>query len=889
MEPLRMRERQVHMKALNRAFEKAFLHSEGNDNIEELIACMGEELGCVRVSIFEENDEGTCDNTYEWCKAGVIREQILLQHVDLANFDTWHERLTHNETIVVHNREELQEHDPDVYRMFTEQDIHTAIVTLLAFHGKNFGFCILEDPSGAVMTDAELIIPGVRYILSSMLYSRNLVHRLRRLGYTDALTGVGNRVSLQEHLENIDHGESLAIMCLDVIGWDNDEGKVLHLEKEQTLLRAGEILSNLLDEDHVFRVATGEFIVVESGVDKATYTTHMRTIRGLFHEHNLLCAMAGEWAQAAPANVDDFIHGVHEHVEEERRVILTHRKKASRATTTEDDANITIPKGEAFFRLADRFLANLFEESVVTVAVDINYFKLYNDIYGRAAGNVFLENIARLIDEAAQKHHGICGYIGGDDFCLMVPTLEKENAEIAPLLQTLYDTLDFPDGFAPSMGAYLSKDQRETVTRMYDRAQRALADIKGDYIRHINFYSADAHKHQREDKLLLSHVKEGLARDEFVFFIQPQVHERSGKIIGGEALVRWRHDGQLVPPSQFVPVLEKTGHIYAVDSYIWESVAKWQRGLLDKGVQPVPISVNVSRIDFYFEDIAEKFIGLIKKYGLDPDLIGVEITESAFTDNIDTITEAIQRLHEAGLHVLMDDFGSGSSSLAMLHTMNLDVLKTDVQFMSKDNSDNRAISIVESVISMAHLIGMSVVTEGVETEAQKENLIALGDNYAQGYYFFKPMPADEFEALIADPSNVTRSVSLKVASAANQLRFREMIRKGLVSEALLDNILRAAAIYKVQNGKITLLQLNDAYAQKTGIDSSDAAREHFEERLVDKGELFELLQQANTHSLNGSEGIVRFEKPDESTAELRMRVFLLYALDDHKIYLSTMA
>jgi hypothetical protein len=168
------------MDALNRAFEKAFLHSEGNDNISELIADLGEEMGCCRVSIFEENDEGTCDNTYEWCRPGVIREQILLQHVEVARFDTWHDRLANRETIVVRNREDLKDHDPDVYRMFVEEEIHTAIVTLLAFHGRTFGFCILEDPSEPVMDDAAVIIPGIRYILSSMIYSRNLVHRLRR-------------------------------------------------------------------------------------------------------------------------------------------------------------------------------------------------------------------------------------------------------------------------------------------------------------------------------------------------------------------------------------------------------------------------------------------------------------------------------------------------------------------------------------------------------------------------------------------------------------------------------------------------------------------------------------------------------------------------------------
>ena len=201
----------------------------------------------------------------------------------------------------------------------------------------------------------------------------------------------------------------------------------------------------------------------------------------------------------------------------------------------------------------------------------------------------------------------------------------------------------------------------------------------------------------------------------------------------------------------------------------------------------------------------------------------MEITESAFTDNNATILQATEKLHAAGFHILMDDFGSGSSSLSMLHTMNLDVLKTDVQFMSKDTDNKRAVSIVESIISMAHMIGMSVVTEGVETEAQKNNLVSMGENYAQGYYFYRPMPVKQFEALISDPGNVTKGCRKKAESAAGQLRFRDMIQKGLVSETLLDNIIRAAAIFKEEGDAL----------------------------------------------------------------ELNLRVFLLYTLDNHRLYLAT--
>jgi len=408
-------------------------------------------------------------------------------------------------------------------------------------------------------------------------------------------------------------------------------------------------------------------------------------------------------------------------------------------------------------------------------------------------------------------------------------------------------------------------------------------------MRHIRFYSSERHQHQREDKLLLMEVKNGLANGEFIFYVQPQVYEKTGKIIGGEALVRWQHGDKLISPGRFIPILEKTGYVYTVDRHVWESVAKWQRSLIDRGIRPVPISVNVSRVDFYFTDIAECFIGLVRQYGLSPELIGVEITESAFTDNNATILEAIEKLHEAGFHILMDDFGSGSSSLSMLHTMNLDVLKTDVQFMSRNGDNKRAISIVESIISMAHMIGMSVVTEGVETESQKNDLVCLGENYAQGYYFYKPMPVAQFEALIRNPENVTKGYNRKSDGATGQLRFREMIQKGLVSETLLDNIIRAAAVFKEENGEITILQINSQFASMLGLSAHDGETSRFMEHLDGDSlmELRRLLEQANTHALGGSAGVIRYRQPDGSALPMDMRVFLLYTLGSHRLYLAT--
>ena len=286
--------------------------------------------------------------------------------------------------------------------MFVEENIRRAIVSVLAFHGKTIGFFILENPNEETIEDRDLLMPGMRYILSSLVYSDHLVRRLKRIGYVDTLTGVGNRVSLQEYLSRLRPDKSISVLYCDVIGWDNGEGKPQHMENEQTLLRTAEILANVFDEEHVFRVATGEFLIVEEGMTESELDKNLLIVKGLLQEHNLLTAIAFAWKEVLDQPVDALIHEVHREVVQERRLVIEHRGAHHQVTLPAaermDHADISLPKGNVFFRKADTFLAGFFEESVAVIAIDINYFKLYNDIFGRKAGNIFLENIAEVLE-----------------------------------------------------------------------------------------------------------------------------------------------------------------------------------------------------------------------------------------------------------------------------------------------------------------------------------------------------------------------------------------------------------------------------------------------------------------------------------------------------------
>ena len=884
------------LNALNRAFEKAFAHTATKETLMDLLSCLGEELCCDRIAVFEVNNDNTFDNTHEWCCEGTVREREFLQGVPVQVLDSWADRLFKDEILKIPVLEDIKDSDPDVYALFHSQDVHAVIVSKLAFHTRNLGFFVLENPAPQVIEDPEVILPGMRFILSSLVYSDHLVRRLEKIGYTDRMTGAGNRLSLQDHLEELNENEPVGALYCETIAWEDTHPNSSQVKEEQALLHTGQVLCNVFGEDQVFRVGEREFLVLTSGEDEASFESMVRRTRGLFAQNGLTVATGRLWTASVRDGFDSVIRQAHLLVYADRAAVQ--KKKEDGLSSglfhqeqSRDMARIHLARGDAFFHQADSFLAEIFEEPVLTAVIDVNYFKLYNDIFGRRAGNLLLEEIAISIEEEAERFGGVAGYLGGDNFCLMIPVQDMDYERLKHFIGQLFAGMKYPDGFTPAMGIYISSDRQENMITMYDRALTALAEIKGSYMEHFRFYDAGHFQHLRDDKLLLMDIKKGLPEGEFFFYLQPQVHERSGKIVGAEALARWKRDGNIISPNRFIPLLEKTGYIFAMDSCIWEQAAAWIAGRKKRGLPMVSISLNVSRVDFYFTDIADHFIRLLEKYSLPPESISLEITESAFTDNTDSILEAVKKLHDAGIRVMMDDFGSGSSSLSMLHTMNVDVLKTDVRFMSSRAADSRAVSIVESVVTMAHMIGMLVVTEGVETKEQRDNLIALGDNYAQGFFFYRPMPVEQFEKLLENPENIGEPPRRGGQIMTNHLGFRNMIQEGMVSDTLLDNIIGPAAVYRDENGRLSLVQVNDQYTRLAGIGREQTERmEHFMEKYrCGEGSVFSsIFHGADTHPLEGAGGRVDLRREDGTVVPVEVRIFLLYSCERHKLYLATM-
>ena len=540
-----------------------------------------------------------------------------------------------------------------------------------------------------------------------------------------------------------------------------------------------------------------------------------------------------------------------------------------------------------FFALAQQHMQHL-EGQWCMLAVDVKHFKLFKELNSQEKGDRLLIRFAEHIHDVAEFTGGLACYRGQDDFGLLVPF---DQALIDRLFNTLrqdIDSLSGTSGFFPLFGICMIFDANVSALEYFNHAALTAEEIKDDLQFHIRVYDPDTHEQHVEEFRLLSDFKNAIDRDEITFQVQPQVNVDTGRIVGGESLARWqKQDGSFISPAVFVPVLEKYGVITDLDSYVWEKVCVWLRKMIDSGIQPVPVSVNVSRINIFAVDVPERLQQLTEQYRLDHSLIEVEITESAYIEDDRRIQEAIAGLREKGFRVLMDDFGSGYSSLNMLRTIQVDVIKLDAQFLRFTiGEEQKGINILESIISMTKSLSTPIIVEGVETPALVRYLKDMGCKYMQGFHYYRPMPPDEFEALIAIPGNVDRSGV--VLQRNKQLHVREFLEGSIYSDAMLNNILGPVAFYGRDGDNVDIIRFNNQFVRMIGLEAGtlEERRYHIQHFFVeeDRAKFFSLLDEAHKDRINGAKGLFRVYNPDGTIFWIHVLVYYLRDENGRQVY-----
>ena len=405
---------------------------------------------------------------------------------------------------------------------------------------------------------------------------------------------------------------------------------------------------------------------------------------------------------------------------------------------------------KSFFYLCGEMIKAEPDQKYSVVIMDIVQFKAVNEFCGRAEGDRLLKFIAECFQwyEDHRKDTYAC-HVRADIFCLCTQYEDvRELENIVSEIKTKIDEFPFTYKVQPSFGIGISPEREPAVSYLKDCATMAMNSVKGKVYQTYAIFGEKMRRQLMRERQVENDIVGALENGELVLYIQPKVNMSTGRIIGGEALVRWLHPEKgLVPPGEFIPVLEKNGFIINVDEYIWEKVFAYLGKLKEKGRELVPISINVSRLHAYDTQLAENLIRLREKYDIPAEYVPLELTESAFLEDEKGMYQRMENLRSQGFLVSMDDFGTGYSTMNMLKNQTLDEIKIDREFI-RDLEKDKSQIIIRNTIAMLQQLGAHIVIEGVETEEQKEFLLGCNCTDVQGFLFYRPMPVEEFDRLL---------------------------------------------------------------------------------------------------------------------------------------------
>lgn len=385
-------------------------------------------------------------------------------------------------------------------------------------------------------------------------------------------------------------------------------------------------------------------------------------------------------------------------------------------------------------------------EEIAFIQFDVERFKLINENYGVERGDELLEFLTDTLGLICNEEQPYCRLTA--DVFMIVTTFDSDQH----LLDFIHRLESLLSGFKDMdyrliFGVAIAEDRTLHTRRHGDNAGIARQSVKGSALNNIGFFNGRMKNELQKKQIIEEDMKNALLDNEFVMYLQPKYCISSGRIIGAEALARWIHPEKgMISPADFVPVFEENGFILKLDQIIWESACRKIRDWIDKGIEPVPVSVNISREYIHSFDIVGFLLGLVKKYDIPIKLLELEITET--TDTQGGVSDVVKKMKDAGFTMLMDDFGSGYSSLNMLKTTPFDVLKIDRGFLSEFMESGRGRKIISHTISMSQDIGLDIIAEGVETKEQAQFLHDCGCDSAQGFYYSKPVTQEEFDELL---------------------------------------------------------------------------------------------------------------------------------------------
>ena len=489
-------------------------------------------------------------------------------------------------------------------------------------------------------------------------------------------------------------------------------------------------------------------------------------------------------------------------------VMLSKRNNKIKAEMRELDYLTQIYNRGYFYKKCQLYLSKTNSKYFI-VAFDIAKFKKINEYYGSDEADNILKDVSNmLIDFYTQDTIKVFGRIESDKFSWIMPNNKEKLVKIFDSISSISNKYEHSISF--KMGVYEIENNTMPIEQAYTRANLASKSIKGNFDKNIQYFDAKMVSNLENEQFVLNNIDKAMDDGNIVVFFQPKFDLQANEVCGAEALVRWKDPKKgMISPGAFIPALENNGLITKLDKYMWDRTARHLAEWCRQGLNPYPVSINISKVDLLEPDLPEYIEAIVRKYQIPHDIFQLEITESAYVDGSVDVTSILKSFKNKGFTILMDDFGSGYSSLNTLREFPIDVIKIDLKFLTNFNNGaegDKGRTIIESIVSMAKRLNLGIVVEGTETIEQVNFVKSIGCETAQGYYFSKPIPADDYIDLIKQNRKLSKD------SMFNSRSSDECIwNKNTLTQDFFNNVNGALGVFAVRRDELSPVKLNEKY------------------------------------------------------------------------------
>lgn len=479
------------------------------------------------------------------------------------------------------------------------------------------------------------------------------------------------------------------------------------------------------------------------------------------------------------------------------------------------DSLTGLPNRGMFNRVTMQLISENPDKAFIFAIGNVNRIKVINDLYGAKKGDLVITKIGESLNEFS-KQGAVVSRFGADNFAICIEdTMENlEKFYNLPVWDFKEYGIDIP--VTMRFGVLIVTDKDEDVLSVLNLAAVAMDEKISLTNNTFTIFTKEMHQKVKKEIEITAQMEPALVNDEFHLFYQPQYNAQTNTLCGVEALCRWiKPNGTIVSPADFIPLSEKNGFIKALDQVIWEKAFKNIRSWIDKGMSPVPTSINISRVSLTNDNFIYTIARIQDKYNIPPEYVHFEITESAYMADQRGLIDRINRIRDMGFKIAMDDFGSGYSSLNTLKDIPIDLLKLDMGFVRDNSNMVRGGTILSAVAKMAQSLKLSTIAEGVETQDQAIFLRSIGIEVFQGYLFSKPIPQEEFEEKLKNyekPEAVTDHIAGNYDITA--------ITDPTSNESMMFEFFSGpACIVEISEKDISLMRINKRASELLGLEN----------------------------------------------------------------------